>query len=180
MVCRSAPVTNPQVVAVAVARTLGLPDQSGRSVMDTVKRFVTDRTVLMVLDNCEHLLDASGNLVVELPNACAGPTVLATSLEPLGVSGELTWRVPSLSLTDEAMELFCHRARHARPGFTMNDQNAALTTEICRRLDGIVKLLTLFGGCEDWSLWRLRRGTRATGIRSRSSGTRCGCITVSC
>ena len=59
------------------------------------------------------------------------------------------------------------------------DQDGNVLDILVQPRRGIVKLLTLFGGCEDWSLWRLRRGTRATGIRSRSSGTRCGCITVS-
>ena len=65
-----APITDPDVVPVAVARALGLPDQPGRSTMDTVMRFVSDRQMLMLLDNCEHLLDASGQMVVALLNAC--------------------------------------------------------------------------------------------------------------
>jgi predicted ATPase/DNA-binding CsgD family transcriptional regulator len=132
-----APITDPDVVPVAVTRALGLPDQPGRSTMDSLLRFVRDRRMLMVLDNCEHLLDACAELVVALLGAASGLTVLATSREPIGVSGEAMWRVPSLSVADEAVELFANRARLARTSFTVTDDNAAVMTEICRRLDGI-------------------------------------------
>ncbi len=132
-----APITHPGVVPVAVARALGLPDQPGRSTMDTLLRFVRDRQMLVVLDNCEHLLDASAELVVALLGAAPGLTVLATSREPIGVAGEVSWRVPSLSLADEAIELFIDRARRARPDFTITDDNATTVAEICRRLDGM-------------------------------------------
>jgi predicted ATPase/DNA-binding CsgD family transcriptional regulator len=105
--------------------------------MDTLARFIGDRQMLMVLDNCEHLLDASAALVVTLLGASPGLALLATSREPIGVAGELSWRVPSLSLADEAIELFTDRARHARPDFAVTDDNAAAVAEICRRLDGL-------------------------------------------
>jgi predicted ATPase/class 3 adenylate cyclase/DNA-binding CsgD family transcriptional regulator len=132
-----APITDPELVAVTVARALGLPDQPGRSTMDTVLRFVRDRQLLVVLDNCEHLLDASAELVVALLSGAAGLTFLATSREAIGVAGEVGWRVPSLSLDGEAIELFADRARHARPDFTLTDDNAAAVGEICARLDGV-------------------------------------------
>src|SRR5271170_1469608 len=132
-----APITDPEFVPLTVARAFGLPDQPGRSTMDTLTRFVADRQMLVVLDNCEHLLDASATLVNELLGAAAGLTLLATSREPIGVAGEISWRVPSLSLTDEAIELFTDRARHVRPDFAVTDDNAATVGEICRRLDGL-------------------------------------------
>ena len=132
-----APITHPAVVPVTVARALGLPDQPGRSTMDTLLRFVRDRQMLVVLDNCEHLLDASAGLVVALLGAAPRLTLLATSREPIGVTGEATRRVPSLSLADEAIELFADRARLAQTDFTITDDNAATVAEICRRLDGI-------------------------------------------
>jgi predicted ATPase/class 3 adenylate cyclase/DNA-binding CsgD family transcriptional regulator len=132
-----APITHPGVVAVAVARAFGLPDQPGRSTMDTLLRFVSDRQMLVVLDNCEHLLDASAELVVALLGAAPGLTVLATSREPIGVAGEVSWRVPSLSLAHEAIELFIDRARRARPDFRITDDNTTTVTEICARLDGM-------------------------------------------
>ena len=132
-----APITNPLVVPVTVARTLGLADQPGRSTMDTLRRFVGDRKILLLLDNCEHLLDACAALSVALLDACPRLTILATSRELIGVAGELTWRVPSLSLADEAIELFADRARRARPDFCATDDNTATIADICRRLDGI-------------------------------------------
>jgi predicted ATPase/class 3 adenylate cyclase/DNA-binding CsgD family transcriptional regulator len=132
-----APITDPDVVPLTLARALGLPDQPGRSTMDTLLGFIRDRHMLVVLDNCEHLLDASAALCVSVLGGAPRLTVLATSREPLGVTGEATWRVPSLSLADEAIELFTDRARRARPAFRVTDDNAARITEICRRLDGM-------------------------------------------
>jgi predicted ATPase/class 3 adenylate cyclase/DNA-binding CsgD family transcriptional regulator len=132
-----APITNADVVPVTAARALGLPDQPGRSTMETLLRFVRDRQTLVVLDNCEHLLDASATLVSSLLEAAPGLTVLATSREPIGVRGEAMWQVPSLSLADEAIELFTDRARLAKTDFTVSDDNASAVVEICRRLDGM-------------------------------------------
>jgi predicted ATPase/class 3 adenylate cyclase/DNA-binding CsgD family transcriptional regulator len=132
-----APITHPVVVPVTAARALGLPDQPGRSTFDTLQQHLRDRHMLLVLDNCEHLLDASASLVAALLGAAPRLTVLATSREPLGVTGEAGWQVPSLSLSDDAIELFADRARLARTGFAVNDDNVGAVTEICRRLDGM-------------------------------------------
>ncbi|MGC2569439.1 MAG: NB-ARC domain-containing protein, partial [Mycobacterium sp.] len=132
-----APLTDPELVVVTVARALGLPDQPGRSTMDSLLRYLGGRQMLVVLDNCEHLLDASAELVVAVLSAAARLTVLATSREAIGVAGEVSWRVASLSLDGEAVELFTDRARHARPDFTLTDDNAAAVGEICARLDGV-------------------------------------------
>ncbi len=132
-----APITNPAVVPLTAARTLSLPDQPGRSTMDTLIRFFGAKTMLLLLDNCEHLLDACGSMVVELLAACPQLTILATSREPLGLPGELSWRVPSLPLADEAIELFTDRARRSRPNFVVGEDNRALAQEICERLDGM-------------------------------------------
>jgi predicted ATPase len=98
--------------------------------MDTLRRFLRDRELFMVLDNCEHLIEATSDLVAELLGDCPGLTLLTTSREPLGVPGEVTWGVPSLSLTDEAVALFDDRARRARPGFRVTDDNIEAITEI--------------------------------------------------
>ena len=132
-----APITDPELVPITAARAFGLPDQPGRSTMDTLTRFIADRQMLMVLDNCEHLLDASAALINALLAAAAGLTLLTTSREPIGVAGEVSWRVPSLSLADEALELFTDRARRARPDFTLTADNTTTVGEICRRLDGL-------------------------------------------
>ena len=122
---------------VTVARALDLADQPGRSTFDTVTSFIGDRRILVVLDNCEHLLDGCAPRIVALLGICTGLTMLATSREPIGVPGEVTWRVPSLSLADEAVELFTDRARRVRPDFALSDDNSAAVREICRRLDGM-------------------------------------------
>ncbi|WP_285030912.1 LuxR family transcriptional regulator [Mycolicibacterium sp. lyk4-40-TYG-92] len=132
-----APVTDPDVVPIAAARALGLPDQPGHSTMETLTRFIGDRNVLVVLDNCEHLLDASAALAVGVLGAGPAVRVLATSREPIGTPGEMTRQLRSLALADEAIELFTDRARLARPDFVVTDDNAATVIEICRRLDGI-------------------------------------------
>ena len=133
-----APITDPELVPLTVARALGLPDQPGRSTMDTLTRFV------------RRPADAGGAGQLRAPAGCergagqsrcsaaaARLTLLATSREPIGVAGEVSWRVPSLSLADEAIELFTDRARRARPDFAVTDDNAAVVAEICARLDGL-------------------------------------------
>ncbi len=133
-----APITDPDLVPITAARALGLPDQPGRSTMETLARFVADRQMLVVLDNCEHLLDACADAGRwRCWKRCPRLTLLTTSREPIGVAGEVSWRVPSLPLADEAIELFADRARRARPDFAVNDDNAATVAEICRRLDGV-------------------------------------------
>jgi len=175
-----APITDPDVVPVAAARALGLPDQPGRSTTDTLLRFVRDGQRLVVLDNCEHLLDACGDLVVALCGAAPGLTVLATSREPIGLSGEAILRVPSLSVADEAIELFADRARLAQPGFAITKDNADVVAEICRRLDGIplaielaaarvraLSLVEILSGLRD--RFRLLTGGSRTAVRRQQT-----------
>ncbi|BDB40484.1 LuxR family transcriptional regulator [Mycobacterium kiyosense] len=131
-----APIADSDIVAIAAARALGLPDQPGRSTTETLVGFIGDRQMLIVLDNCEHLLDATAALVGALLSACAGLRLLVTSREPIGVAGEAIWRVPSLSLNDEAVDLFVDRARLVRPEFRLADQRDVVC-DICSRLDGM-------------------------------------------
>jgi predicted ATPase/class 3 adenylate cyclase/DNA-binding CsgD family transcriptional regulator len=132
-----APITHPDVAPVTAARALELPDQPGRSTVDTLLRHLHDREMLLLLDNCEHLLEASAALVAALLGGAPRLTVLATSREPLGVAGEAMWQVPSLSLAGDALELFADRARLAKTDFAITDDNIAAVAEICRRLDGM-------------------------------------------
>ena len=132
-----APIPHPDVIAVTVALTLGLPDQPGLSTVDNVVRFIGDRAILLVVDNCEHLLDATSSVITELLGRCANLKVLATSREPLGVAGEVSWRVPSLSVDDDAVALFTDRARRVRPDFRVTDDNVGVVRDLCRRLDGL-------------------------------------------
>ncbi|MFN8043261.1 MAG: LuxR family transcriptional regulator [Mycobacterium sp.] len=132
-----APITNPALVPVTVARALELTDQPGCTTLETIHRFITDRKVLVVLDNCEHLLDACSEILTDILHAGDQVTVLATSREPLGIPGELTWRVPSLSIDGEAVELFVDRAQRIRPDLVLTAEQHTTVTEICRRLDGM-------------------------------------------
>jgi predicted ATPase/class 3 adenylate cyclase/DNA-binding CsgD family transcriptional regulator len=132
-----APIGSAEIVAAIVARALGLCDQPGRAEIDMLAQSVGRRQMLIVLDNCEHLLDACAALAGALLAACPGLTLLATSREPLGLTGEVIWRVPSLPIADDALELFADRAGLARPGFRITDDNVAALAEICRRLDGV-------------------------------------------
>jgi predicted ATPase/class 3 adenylate cyclase/DNA-binding CsgD family transcriptional regulator len=132
-----AAITHPDVAPVAVARAIGLPDQPGRSTVEAVLAYLRNRHMLLVLDNCEHLLEACADLATAILAAGASITLLATSREPLLVPGELTWQVPSLSLDDEALDLFTDRARRTRADFRIDETNQHAVTEICRRLDGM-------------------------------------------
>ena len=175
-----APITSPEVVAVTVARALGLPDQPGRSTSDTLLRFVRDRHMLLVLDNCEHLLDSGAALVIAILGGAPRLTVLATSREPLNVPGEAIWQVPSLSLADDAVELFTDRARLVRSDFVLTDENADVVAEICRRLDGMplaielaaararaLSLSEILGGLRD--RFRLLTGGSRTAVRRQQT-----------
>jgi predicted ATPase/DNA-binding CsgD family transcriptional regulator len=132
-----APVSDPDMVQVTAARALNLPDQPGQQTIDILLRFIRDRRMLILLDNCEHLLDASADLIASLLAGSPALTLLTTSREPIGVPGELSWRVSSLSLDDEAIELFSDRARRTKPEFRVTGDNREIVTEICRRLDGL-------------------------------------------
>ncbi|WP_191499876.1 ATP-binding protein [Mycobacterium simulans] len=129
-------ITDRNLMSMAMVSALGLPKPPSRSTMDTLVRFINDRRILVVLDHCEHLLDACATLVGAL-GACPGLKVLATSSESIGAAGEVSWRVPSLSLSDEAVELFATRARRARPDFAIDANNGAAVAAICQLLDGL-------------------------------------------
>jgi predicted ATPase/class 3 adenylate cyclase len=131
-----AKVRDPAAVADAVAAGLGAPSRPELSALEVLTRFLRTKRVLVVLDNCEHLLDAAAELVRSLEQACPDLVVLATSREGLGVRGEQNVTVRSLGAGD-AKELFVARAVATRSDFTLTDTNAAAVAEVCRRLDGI-------------------------------------------
>jgi predicted ATPase/DNA-binding CsgD family transcriptional regulator len=120
-----------------VAMTLGVKDPGrGKTWAETVGRFLAPREALLVLDNCEHLVESAAEVANALLAAAPGLKVVATSREPLGVGGELTWAVPVLSEVD-GVELFTDRARHVRPDFSLRAEDADAVRSICRRLDGL-------------------------------------------
>ncbi|MEX1008931.1 MAG: adenylate/guanylate cyclase domain-containing protein [Acidimicrobiia bacterium] len=131
-----ASVRDPGVVADAVAAALGAPTRPGIPVLDTLIEFVRPKQLLVVLDNCEHLLAPAAELVRTLEHACLQLVVLATSREGLGISGERLVAVRSLA-ESESEQLFVERAVAVKADFEVTDANAPAIAEVCRRLDGI-------------------------------------------
>jgi len=145
-----ASVTDPSQIAPAVATALGVPDQSNRDAVDRVIDHLSGSPVLLVVDNCEHLIEGSVALLRRLLEALPALTVLATSREPLGLGGEQVHRLAPLpvpgdldagrsrSLDDvPAVRLLLDRARSVLPDFVITSANRAAVIELCRRLDGL-------------------------------------------
>jgi predicted ATPase len=137
-----AAVTDPAAVPDAVAAVLGITQQPGRSVAQSVAAALEGRVRLLVFDNCEHVLDAAADLIEAVLDHSATVKILATSREGLGVADERLWPVPSLDVgagvDSAAVALFVERAQHVSPRFTVGEAGeAAAVVEICRRLDGI-------------------------------------------
>jgi predicted ATPase/class 3 adenylate cyclase len=145
-----ASLTDPSLVVLEITRTLQLVEaaKSTEVALDRLCSFVRSRRILLLLDNCEHLVDSVAVVCEHLLRRCPDVIVLATGREPLAISGEVVWRVPSLGLppTDDrldalaasdAVALFCERARAADASFTLTADCAPAVGRICRRLDGI-------------------------------------------
>jgi len=145
-----APVTDPELAAQVLATTLGVREEAGRTLLATVIDHLRTKRALLVLDNCEHLIDACARLAEALLQACPHVKILASSREPLGLTGEVVFRVPPLSVPDsrhlpplerfadyEAIRLFVDRAVAAKPDFVLTEANAPVTAKVCERLDGI-------------------------------------------
>jgi predicted ATPase/class 3 adenylate cyclase len=145
-----APLSEPSLVERQLATVLGIREATatqGRTLTDRLVDYLASRRTLVLLDNCEHLVAACAGLAARLVGTCPDLTVLATSREPLGVAGEVTFGVPPLALVDaadpgqvsnaEAVRLFVDRAGLLDPGFGLTSENAAAVASICRRLDGI-------------------------------------------
>ncbi len=131
-----APLADPDLLAQHVLAAVGLREEAGQTPAGTLTAHLRDRDILLVLDNCEHLVGPAAALAEGLLRSCPRLTVLATSREPLGVPGEATWRVPSLSAAG-AVALFTERAQAVRPDFTVPDDAATALDQLCRRLDNI-------------------------------------------
>ena len=151
-----APLTDPQLVTQAVASVLGLGEEPDRRLMQTLTDALRPKALLLVLDNCEHLIDACARLADGLLRACPALKILATSRESLGVPGEAVLPVSSLSFSPAdpartaqslagsgAVRLFVDRATTAQPGFRLDDANAPAVARICADLDGIPLALEL-------------------------------------
>ena len=145
-----ASISDGELVPQAVAAAMGVREQPGRPLAGTLADALQRKKALLVLDNCEHLVEAAARLVDTLLSSCPRFKVLATSREPLGVGGEITWRVPPLPVPGTerlpppedlarygAVRHFLERARSRLPSFELTSENARAVAEVCRRLDGI-------------------------------------------
>jgi len=151
-----APLIDEALVPQAVAQVLGVREAPGQPLTESVKNFLREKQLLLVLDNCEHLIAACAQLADDLLTHCVELRILTTSRETLGTMGETTLRVPVLSVPAlahlsqiqnlkefESIQLFVERAAASRPGLVLTQQNAFTVTQICRRLDGIPLALEL-------------------------------------
>jgi predicted ATPase len=145
-----APLADPALVPQALATSLGVPEEPDRPLVETVIRALSGwPRLLLLLDNCEHLMEACVRAADALLRACPGLHLLATSREPLGIEGEEVWPVPPLSLPpvdavtpegmlpSDAVGLFIRRGRAAQPRFALTERNAAAVARLCHRLDGL-------------------------------------------
>jgi predicted ATPase/DNA-binding CsgD family transcriptional regulator len=188
-----APLSEEALVPKAVAEAVEVPERPDEPLVDTLTEVLGSRELLVVLDNCEHLLEATARLVDVLLDSCPNLRVLATSREGLGVEGELRWLVPPLSAPDpqysstveelerlESARLFLARARNRDPSFTFTPGNAQTVAEVCSKLEGIplaielaaarVRTLSLEQISErlEGSLELLTRGDRTATPRQRT------------
>lgn len=143
-----APIADSTLLPQAVAAALGVREEPGQALTETLVAHLDARRSLLVLDNCEHVVQASATLAEELLRRCGSLSILVTSREPLGITGESTWRVPPLGVPDAAdidadidgdqasVRLFCERAKAIAPEFRLTPAVAPAVVEICRRLDG--------------------------------------------
>lgn len=153
-----APLSDGGLVAQAVASALGVKEEAGSAVQDALRKYVEDRRLLLILDNCEHLLHACALVVRTLLESGPGVKVLASSREPLREAGETTFQVPPLSVPVpdtgtvpppaelsqyDSVRLFCDRAAASLSGFALTERNAGAVAAICHRLDGIPLALEL-------------------------------------
>jgi non-specific serine/threonine protein kinase len=150
------PVADPTLVPHLVATAVGVREAADQTPTSALTTALRKKHILLILDNCEHLLDACARLVDDLVRSCAGLQVMATSREALGLTGEVAWRVPSLSIpaanqqytttelgANPAVQLMVERATAVQPRFGLTERNATSVAQICRRLDGIPLALEL-------------------------------------
>ena len=147
-----APMSDPSFVVTAIASALRLQEVPNRPLLETLLAYLKNKTLLLILDNCEHVITQAATVAATLLTGCARVRILATSREPLRAAGEYCYRLPSLSLPSPkasrqlsvsdaagygAIVLFTDRARAANHRFTLTDENAPIVAVLCRRLDGV-------------------------------------------
>ncbi len=142
--------TGTSLVAYSISKSLGVHEIANQPLEETLAHFLHAKNLLLILDNCEHLIEPCAHIAHFLSERCSQLTILTTSRESLNVAGEQTWRVPTLSLPApqkisaidllleyEGIRLFVERAQTADSGFALTEQNASFVAQICSRLDGI-------------------------------------------
>ena len=145
-----APVKTVDLVTRQLMNTLGFPEEPGKEIIQSMEEGIRDKKLLILLDNCEHLLITCAEITRRLIQSVPGLSIIATSREALNIEGEQLWRIPSLSLVDpstvndfkqilnsEAVRLFMDRARLNNPGFELVEQNASTVLSICHKIDGL-------------------------------------------
>ena len=151
-----APITDPELVSSIIAKEIGMPQVEGRRIDESIPQWLRRKNLLLILDNCEHVLEAVAAIADGITRSCSDVRLLATSRQALGVSGEEVLRLPSLDVPHKitdltpaavmefgAVVLFVDRARSIDKSFALTDDNAPIVAEICRRLDGIPLALEL-------------------------------------
>jgi len=150
-----ASLTDATLVASTIAHPLGITATSSSSILDALVSYLKNKNALLIIDNCEHLLHATAEAVTAIIRGCAKVKVIATTREPLAITGEFVYRLPSLSTPPQrvttadkigtygAVMLFVERARTHVRGFELTNQNARIVADICRRLDGIALAIEL-------------------------------------
>ena len=149
-----APLTDPALVPQSVCAVMGVKPDGDTSALEALTNYLRNKKLLLVLDNCEHLVDACAQLCNSLLRSCPELRILASSREALGIDGERAYRVPSLSLPNsksilniiqgsEAVTLFVERAASGQPEFELTETNAPFIAQICQRLDGIALAIEL-------------------------------------
>jgi predicted ATPase len=145
-----APITDPELVGSVVASAVGMSQVEGRRVDEAIPLWLKRKQLLLIMDNCEHLLDTIAPLADAIHRTAANVRILATSRQALGIAGEAAHRLPSLAVPERdsarsaedalkygAVEVFVERAQLADTRFALTDENAQIVAEICRHLDGI-------------------------------------------
>ncbi len=149
-----APITDPALVTRTVCAALDVTPQGNTSALNVLTEYLKSKKILLVVDNCEHLIDSCAQLCDSLLHACPDLRMIASSREALGIDGENAYRVPSLSLPgpndglhaiqeSEAVKLFTERATATLPNFELSQSNTPVVAQICQRLDGIALAIEL-------------------------------------
>lgn len=155
-----APLMDQMLVPQAVASVLGIREMANQSLIEALTSYLREKDLLLVLDNCEHLVRACAHVAQTLLSVCPNVKILATSREGIGLTGETVWRVPGLSIPDrqhvpavdtltgyDGVRLFVERAAAVAPGFSLTQENAATVAQLCIRLDGIPLAIELATAC---------------------------------